>query len=41
MSEARDAVAEIAGAEIAEALVTHNPEAIVEGKSLPYQPMYR
>jgi protein-tyrosine phosphatase len=41
MSEARDAVAEIAGAEIAEALVMQNPEAIVEGKSLPYQPMYR
>jgi len=41
MSEARDAVAELAGAEVAEALVTHNPEAIVEGKSLPYQPMYR
>ena len=41
MSEARDAVAELAGAEVAEALVTHTPEAIVEGKSLPYQPMYR
>ncbi|MGC2112785.1 MAG: CpsB/CapC family capsule biosynthesis tyrosine phosphatase [Candidatus Korobacteraceae bacterium] len=41
MSEARNAVAEIAGAEVAEALVTRNPEAIVEGKSLPYQPMYR
>jgi protein-tyrosine phosphatase len=41
MSEARNAVAEIAGAEVAEALVTRNPEAIVEGKSLPYQPTYR
>ncbi len=41
MSEARDAVSELAGAEIAEALVTHNPAAIVEGKSLPYQPTYR
>ncbi len=41
MSVARDAVAEIAGAEIADALVTHNPEAIVEGKSLPYRAMYR
>ncbi len=41
MSEARDAVSEMVGAEIANALVTHNPEAIVEGKSLPYQPMYR
>ena len=41
MSEARDAVAEIAGAEVAETLVTHNPAAIVEGKSLPYQSSYR
>jgi len=35
MSEARDAIAELAGARSAEALVTHNPTAIVEGKSLP------
>lgn len=41
MSEARNAVTELVGAEVAEALVTHNPEAIVEGKSLPYQPTYR
>ncbi len=41
MSEAREAVAELAGAEVAEALVTHNPAAIVEGKSLPYQSSYR
>jgi protein-tyrosine phosphatase len=41
MSEARDVVAELVGSEIAEALVTRNPEAIVEGKSLPYQPVYR
>ena len=41
MSQARNVVAELAGAAIAEALVTHNPEAIVEGKGLPYQPMYR
>jgi protein-tyrosine phosphatase len=41
MSEARDAVAELVGPEIAEALVTRNPEAIVDGKSLPYQPTYR
>ncbi len=41
MSEAREAVAEIAGADVAEALVTHNPAAIVEGKSLPYQSSYR
>jgi protein-tyrosine phosphatase len=41
MSEARSAVAEIAGAEVAEALVTRNSEAIVEGKSLPYNPVCR
>jgi protein-tyrosine phosphatase len=41
MSEARDVVAHLAGKEIAEALVTLNPEAIVEGKSLPYQPLFR
>jgi protein-tyrosine phosphatase len=41
MSEARNVVAELTGTEVADALVTHNPEAIVEGKSLPYQPMYR
>jgi protein-tyrosine phosphatase len=41
MSKARDAVAEMVGAEIAETLVTTNPEAIVEGKSLPYQPILR
>jgi protein-tyrosine phosphatase len=39
MSEARTAIAQMAGAEIADALVTHNPEAIVEGRSLPYRPM--
>lgn len=41
MSEARDAVAAMVGTEAAEALVTHNPGAIVEGKSLPRQPIYR
>jgi protein-tyrosine phosphatase len=41
MSQARKAVAALAGDEIADALVTHNPAAIVEGKSLPYQPTYR
>jgi protein-tyrosine phosphatase len=41
MSKARDAVAEIAGASIAEALVTTNPEAIIDGKTLSYQPLYR
>ncbi len=35
MSAARDAIAAMAGAEVAAALVTHNPEAIVEGQSLP------
>jgi protein-tyrosine phosphatase len=35
MSEARDAIARLAGPEVAEALVTHNPAAIVEGESLP------
>ena len=35
MSEARDTIAKLAGAEVAEALVTHNPEAVIEGKNLP------
>jgi len=34
MSEARDAIAKLAGLEVAEALVTSNPESIVEGRSL-------
>jgi protein-tyrosine phosphatase len=38
MSEARDAIAELAGGDVADALVTHNPEAIVEGKPIPYRP---
>jgi len=41
LSEARDVVADLAGEEIAEALVAHNPAAIVDGKSLPYQSMHR
>ncbi len=41
LSQARKAVAALAGDEIADALVTHNPAAIVDGKSLPYQPLYR
>ena len=41
LSEAREAIACFAGGEIADALVTHNPAAIVDGKSLPYQPSYR
>ena len=39
LSEARARIAELAGEEIAEALVNRNPAAIVEGESLPYQPM--
>jgi protein-tyrosine phosphatase len=35
LSEARDAIAKLANLDIAEALVTHNPTAIVEGESLP------
>jgi hypothetical protein len=35
LSQARKAVAGLAGDEIADALVTHNPAAIVNGKSLP------
>jgi len=34
MSEARNAIAKLAGAEVAEALATSNPESIVEGRSL-------
>ncbi len=34
MSEARDAVAEFSSAEIADSLVTHNPEALIENKSV-------
>ena len=41
LSEARDAVAKLAGKDIADALVTQNPAAIVDGKGLPYQPMCR
>src|ERR1035441_2697199 len=35
--EARAKIAKLAGEEIADMLVSHNPAAIVEGKSLPYQ----
>lgn len=41
LSRARKAVAEMMGAEVADALVIANPEAIVEGESLPYQPAFR
>jgi protein-tyrosine phosphatase len=38
LSRARDAAAAMVGAEIAEALVEHNPRAILEGQALPYSP---
>jgi protein-tyrosine phosphatase len=41
LSEAQKVIANLAGSEIADALVTHNPAAIVNGKSLPYQPVCR
>ena len=41
LSEARRAVVKLASEDVADALVTHNPAAIVEGKSLPYPPTYR
>ncbi len=41
MSQAREVVAQLAGAPVAEALVTLNPTAIVEGQNLPYHPSLR
>ena len=38
LSEARDVVAELRGAEVAHALVDGNPRAIVSGQPLPYFP---
>jgi protein-tyrosine phosphatase len=38
LSSAREAVAELAGKETAQALVDDNPRAIVNGRSLPYCP---
>jgi protein-tyrosine phosphatase len=38
LSQARDVVAEIAGAEYAEALVKHNPKAVINGQPIPYNP---
>lgn len=38
LSVARNRVAALAGAETAEALVTHNPLAIVAGRSVPHKP---
>jgi len=41
LSEARDRVAALAGADTADALVTHNPAAIVSGRSVPPLPVAR
>src|ERR1017187_5815023 len=41
LSGARAKIAKLAGEEIADALASHNPAAIIEGKSLPYQRMWR
>ena len=38
LSEARDAAAEVLGAEVADALVEGNPRAIIENQPLPYFP---
>jgi protein-tyrosine phosphatase len=41
LSKAHKMIANLAGSTIADALVTHNPAAIVDGKALPYQPLCR
>ncbi len=41
LSEARAKIVKLAGEEIADALTSQNPAAIVEGQSLPYQPLHR
>ena len=41
LSEARDRVAALAGIETADALVTHNPAAIVAGQHVPFAPAHR
>jgi protein-tyrosine phosphatase len=38
LSRAREAAAAVCGAEIAEALVEHNPRAVLQGQPLPYSP---
>jgi hypothetical protein len=38
MSQARDAVAELCGEDVARALVEANPQAVVTGQPLPYFP---
>jgi len=40
LSEARGRVAELASAEVADALVTHNPAAIVAGQHVPFAPTH-
>ncbi len=39
--EARTRIAKLAGDEIADALATQNPAAIIEGQGLPYHPICR
>jgi protein-tyrosine phosphatase len=41
LSEAHDRVAALAGVEAADALVTHNPAAIVAGQHVPFSPARR
>jgi len=41
LSHARNAIAALVGDQVADALVIHNPAAVVDGKSLPYQPLSR
>jgi protein-tyrosine phosphatase len=38
MSEAREAVAELYGDAVANALVNENPQAVIRGQALPYFP---
>jgi protein-tyrosine phosphatase len=41
LSEARARIAALAGADTAEALVMHNPSAIVAGRGVPFMPAHR
>jgi protein-tyrosine phosphatase len=41
LSDAHKAIGHLVGGKIADALVTSNPAAIADGKSLPYQPLCR
>lgn len=38
LSQAREAAAAVCGSEVAEALVEHNPRAVLQGQPLPYAP---